>query len=78
MSESTQAVMIEDDEVRQDRWLSAMARVHAAVVGGLLFDDGASPEALALAMELSEALAEAVAEADEFTNQPTTTENANG
>jgi hypothetical protein len=60
----TEAVLV-DDEVREDRWLSAMTKIHAVIVGGALFDDGASPEALAIAMELSEALAEAVAEATE-------------
>jgi hypothetical protein len=58
-------VLVDDDEVREDRWLSAMTKIHAVIVGGALFDDGASPEALAIAMELSEALAEAVAEATE-------------
>jgi hypothetical protein len=61
---STEAVLVDDDEVRTDRWLSAMTKIHACVVGGALFDDGASPQALALALELSEALAEAVAEAE--------------
>jgi hypothetical protein len=59
----TEAVLV-DDEVREDRWLSAMTKIHAVIVGGALFDDGASPEALAIAMELSEALADAVAAAE--------------
>lgn len=67
MSEPNAAVLIEDDDAqaeREDRWLSAMTKIHACVVGGALFDDGASPQALALAMELSQALADAVAEAE--------------
>jgi hypothetical protein len=66
MSENA-AVLVDDDDAqaeREDRWLTAMTKIHACVVGGALFDDGASPQALALAMELSQALAEAVAEAE--------------
>jgi hypothetical protein len=64
---STEAVLIEDDAEqaeREDRWLSAMTKIHACVIGGGLFDDGASEAALKLALELSKALAEAVAEAE--------------
>ena len=60
---STEAVLIEDDAEqaeREDRWLSAMTKIHACVVGGALFDDGPSEAAIELAMELSRQLAQAV------------------
>jgi hypothetical protein len=62
MSENA-AVLVDDDDAqaeREDRWLTAMTKIHACVVGGALFDDGPSEAAIELAMELSRQLAQAV------------------
>jgi hypothetical protein len=63
MSETTEAVLVDDDDAqaeREDRWLTAMTKIHACVIGGALFDDGPSVAAIDLAMELSRQLAQAV------------------
>jgi hypothetical protein len=63
MSETTEAVLIEDDEtlaIKEENWMVRMTKIHACVVGGALFDDGPSEAAIELAMELSRQLAQAV------------------
>jgi hypothetical protein len=65
MSESTEAILIDNDEGRIDRWLSAMTKVHACVIGGGLFDDGPSEAAIELAQDLADELLRAI---DEYLN----------
>jgi hypothetical protein len=62
---STEAVLveIEDDEEREERenrWMERMAKIHACVIAGGLFDDGPSEAALQLARELARELTKAV------------------
>jgi hypothetical protein len=58
---SNQAVMVDDQ--RDEDWINAVTMIRAHPWGCI--DEGrVTPEALALAMELSDALAAAVAEAE--------------
>lgn len=65
MSESTEAVLIpEIDPDREEAWLQTISNIHIALFGCL--DDGPTPEALELALELSRQLVQAV---DEYRNE---------
>jgi hypothetical protein len=62
---STEAVLISEiDPDREERWLQTISNIHIALFGCI--DDGATPEALELALDLSRQLAAAV---DEFLNE---------
>jgi hypothetical protein len=59
MSESTEAVLVEEvDPDREEAWLQAICNIHIALFGCI--DDGPTPEALELALDLSRQLAAAV------------------
>jgi hypothetical protein len=61
MSKSTQAILVDDEA--DEAWINAITMIRARLWGCI--DEGrVTPEALALAMELSDALAAAVAEAE--------------
>ena len=65
MNQTTEAILIpEIDPDREEAWLETISNIHRALFGCL--DDGPTPEALELALELSRQLAAAV---DEYRNE---------